>query len=45
MTIGEFLLRRLGEAASATCFGVPADFNLGLLQQLEDADTQRTQAR
>jgi len=40
MTIGEFLLRCLREAASATCFGVPGGFNLELLQRLEDADTQ-----
>jgi len=39
MTIGEFLLRRLGEAGVGHPFGVPGDFNLELLQQLEDADT------
>jgi len=39
MTIGEFLLRRLGEAGVGHLFGVPGDFNLELLQQLEDTDT------
>ena len=37
MTIGEFLLRRLEEAGVDHLFGVPGDFNLELLQQLEDA--------
>ena len=37
MTIGEFLLRRLEEAGLSHLFGVPGDFNLELLQQLEDA--------
>src|SRR5215469_2084108 len=36
MTIGEFLLRRLAEAGIGHLFGVPGDFNLELLQQLED---------
>ena len=36
MTIGDFLLRRLGEAGVGHLFGVPGDFNLELLQQLED---------
>ncbi len=36
MTIGEFLLRRLEEAGVGHLFGVPGDFNLELLQQLED---------
>jgi len=36
MTIGEFLLRRLQEAGVGHLFGVPGDFNLELLQQLED---------
>jgi indolepyruvate decarboxylase len=36
MTIGEFLLRRLREAGIGHLFGVPGDFNLELLQQLED---------
>ncbi len=36
MTIGEFLLRRLEEAGIGHLFGVPGDFNLELLQQLED---------
>jgi indolepyruvate decarboxylase len=36
MTIGEFLLRRLAEAGVGHLFGVPGDFNLELLQQLED---------
>jgi indolepyruvate decarboxylase len=39
MTIGEFLLRRLGEAGVGHLFGVPGDFNLELLQQLEDTGT------
>jgi len=37
MTVGEFLLRRLQEAGIGHLFGVPGDFNLELLQQLEDA--------
>jgi indolepyruvate decarboxylase len=37
MTIGDFLLRRLEEAGVSHVFGVPGDFNLELLQQLEDA--------
>jgi indolepyruvate decarboxylase len=39
MTIGDFLLRRLGEAGVGHLFGVPGDFNLELLQQLEDTGT------
>jgi indolepyruvate decarboxylase len=41
MTIGEFLLRRLEEAGVGHLFGVPGDFNLELLQQLEDTGTLR----
>jgi indolepyruvate decarboxylase len=37
MTIGDFLLRRLEEAGIRHLFGVPGDFNLELLQQLDDA--------
>jgi indolepyruvate decarboxylase len=37
MTVGEFLLRRLEEAGIGHVFGVPGDFNLELLQQMEDA--------
>jgi indolepyruvate decarboxylase len=37
MKIGDFLLRRLEEAGVRHLFGVPGDFNLELLQQLEDA--------
>ncbi|MGF6888525.1 TPP-dependent 2-oxoacid decarboxylase [Nocardia sp. GAS34] len=36
MTIGEFLLRRLAEAGISHLFGVPGDYNLELLQQLEE---------
>jgi indolepyruvate decarboxylase len=36
MKIGDFLLRRLEEAGIRDVFGVPGDFNLELLQQLED---------
>jgi indolepyruvate decarboxylase len=39
MTIGDFLLRRLEEAGIRHLFGVPGDFNLELLQQLEDTGT------
>jgi indolepyruvate decarboxylase len=35
-TIGNFLLRRLHEAGIRHLFGVPGDYNLGLMQQLED---------
>jgi indolepyruvate decarboxylase len=39
MTVGEFLLRRLREAGVGHAFGVPGDYNLELLQQLEDTGT------
>ena len=35
-SIGDFLLRRLHEAGIRHIFGVPGDYNLGLMQQLED---------
>lgn len=35
-SIGSFLLRRLQEAGIRHIFGVPGDYNLGLMQQLED---------
>src|SRR5215471_16101631 len=35
-SIGEFLLRRLEEVGIRHIFGVPGDYNLGLMQQLED---------
>jgi indolepyruvate decarboxylase len=35
-SIGDFLLRRLQEAGVRHIFGVPGDYNLGLMQQLED---------
>jgi indolepyruvate decarboxylase len=38
MKIGDFLLRRLKEAGIRHLFGVPGDYNLGLLQQLSDTD-------
>jgi len=41
MTVGEFLLRRLREAGIADLFGVPGDFNLELLQQMEDTGSLR----
>jgi indolepyruvate decarboxylase len=34
--IGDFLLRRLEEAGIGHVFGVPGDYNLAFLQQLED---------
>jgi indolepyruvate decarboxylase len=37
MKIGDFLLRRLYEAGIRHLFGVPGDYNLALLQQLQDA--------
>ncbi len=37
MTIGDFLVRRLQEAGIGHVFGVPGDFNLELLRQIEDA--------
>jgi indolepyruvate decarboxylase len=37
MKIGDFLLRRLEEAGVRHLFGVPGDYNLELLQQLQDA--------
>lgn len=39
MTIGDFLLRRLEEAGVRHLFGVPGDYNLPLLQQLQDTGT------
>src|ERR1700751_5445040 len=36
MSIGNFLLRRLQEAGIRYLFGVPGDYNLGFMQQLED---------
>jgi indolepyruvate decarboxylase len=41
MAIGEFLLRRLREAGIGHLFGVPGDFNLQLLQQVEDTGALR----
>jgi indolepyruvate decarboxylase len=35
-SIGDFLLRRLQEAGVRHIFGVPGDYNLELMQQLED---------
>jgi indolepyruvate decarboxylase len=35
-SIGDFLLRRLQEAGIRHIFGVPGDYNLELMQQLED---------
>src|SRR5499426_2798399 len=35
-SIGDFLLRRLKEAGGRHLFGVPGDYNLELLQQLQD---------
>jgi len=34
--IGDFLLRRLDEVGVRHLFGVPGDYNLELLQQLQD---------
>src|SRR5262249_4123327 len=39
MKIGDFLLRRLEEAGVRHLFGVPGDYNLTLLQQLQDIGT------
>jgi indolepyruvate decarboxylase len=39
MRIGDFLLRRLEEAGIRHLFGVPGDYNLTLLQQLQDTGT------
>jgi indolepyruvate decarboxylase len=36
MSIGNFLLRRLQEASIHHIFGVPGDYNLEFMQQLED---------
>src|SRR5215471_12938901 len=41
MKIGDFLLRRLEEAGVRHLFGVPGDYNLELLQQLQDAGKLR----
>jgi indolepyruvate decarboxylase len=37
MKLGDFLLRRLKEAGVRHLFGVPGDYNLELLQQLQDS--------
>jgi indolepyruvate decarboxylase len=37
MQIGDFLLRRLEEAGVRHLFGVPGDYNLTVLQQLQDS--------
>ncbi|WP_042374535.1 alpha-keto acid decarboxylase family protein [Streptacidiphilus neutrinimicus] len=37
MTIGDFLLRRMAEAGIGHMFGVPGDYNLELLQQMQDS--------
>jgi indolepyruvate decarboxylase len=39
MTVGDFLLRRIREAGVGHAFGVPGDYNLELLQQMEDSET------
>ena len=39
MTVGDFLLRRIREAGVGHAFGVPGDYNLELLQQMEDTGT------
>jgi indolepyruvate decarboxylase len=39
MTVGDFLLRRIREAGIGHAFGVPGDYNLELLQQMEDSGT------
>lgn len=39
MKIGDFLLRRLEEVGIPHLFGVPGDYNLALLQQLQDTGT------
>lgn len=39
MKVGEFLLRRIREAGVQHAFGVPGDFNLEFLQQLEESGT------
>jgi indolepyruvate decarboxylase len=39
MKIGDFLLRRLEEVGVRHLFGVPGDYNLELLQQLQDSST------
>ena len=41
MAVGDFLIRRLREAGIGHLFGVPGDFNLELLQQLDDAGRLR----
>jgi hypothetical protein len=38
-SIGDFLLRRLEEAGIRRLLGVPGDYNLELLQQLQDTGT------
>jgi indolepyruvate decarboxylase len=39
MSVGDFLLRRLREAGVDKIFGVPGDFNLELVQRVEDQDS------
>ena len=39
MSVGDFLLRRIREAGVDEIFGVPGDFSLELVQQVEDEDS------
>ncbi|MDO3403329.1 thiamine pyrophosphate-binding protein [Mycolicibacterium neoaurum] len=41
MNIGEFLLRRLAEVGTTHAFGVPGDYNMSFLEQLEAHPTMR----
>jgi indolepyruvate decarboxylase len=38
MSVGDFLLRRIQEAGVDKIFGVPGDFSLELVQQVEDEE-------
>ena len=40
-TVGEFIIRRLKEAGISHMFGVPGDYNLEFLEQVEDVELQR----
>jgi indolepyruvate decarboxylase len=37
-TVGEFIIRRLGEVGICHLFGVPGDYNLEFLEQVEAAE-------
>jgi TPP-dependent 2-oxoacid decarboxylase len=41
VSVGEFLLRRISELGITDIFGVPGDYNLGILDLIEDDESIR----